>query len=675
MIATGKGTELTLTGSISASDNGDGKNASDFSGLGVQIVAADYAKVKMHSMKIDTQGFLRGALISDNYAQILVEDSTITTMGANPLTQAWKGYVNSANQNIMLSPPWVLGIQGGVRAANMIGNKSTLTVINSTVTSGGWAVLSTDEGTSPMMNVVDTTLQILPASKGGMSSGKYAYSSQYGSGYGTYLTGNAHQNFYGATFNGLTYAGIYTGGEGTYRSSNGKIELKDAEGKAIETVTGKGKPTTINSVFGFMSHGQGTVNVLDGTVINSEEAIFLAKAGGVSFVADSAVLSSASGTILQMLDNDDHTVGGSRDGFKTEFNEAPGWPSESSNVTKAGTSPLAQQGGMPGGQAGEAPLGPNGLPGGPGGTPGGGPGMVGMPQLTQQQQAAIQAMNETSAPLAQAVNEARNALNAAIFTDKPDTADIKARAEKLSSAELALAQARAEGFAKLQVSPIKLNLSSQQIITLLGSSGRRFGGPGGFGGGPGGAPPGSPPEGGFGGPPPDNGGGPPGMPPGGGGPGGPGGPGGSSAVKLLLTNGSYKGNVFNGSGYYNQNGSPLEVSIGKGATLEGTISLTETRHIDETGMQNTHFTINEYYYLGHVANRNYRNDTSTIEVSLKDGGKWTVTGKSLISKLVVNNGTVEGANGAKVVMKMDGKETTIRKGEAYSGNIVVLPVE
>jgi len=48
------------------------------------------------------------------------------------------------------------------------------------------------------------------------------------------------------------------------------------------THTGKGKPTTINSVFGFMSHGQGTVNVLDGTVVNSEEAIFLAKAGGVA---------------------------------------------------------------------------------------------------------------------------------------------------------------------------------------------------------------------------------------------------------------------------------------------------------------------------------------------------------------------------------------------------------
>jgi hypothetical protein len=91
VIATGKGTDLTLTGTISASDNGDGKNASDFSGLGVQIVASDYAKVKVHSMKIDTKGFLRAALICDNYARVLVEDSTITTLGANPPDPSLEG--------------------------------------------------------------------------------------------------------------------------------------------------------------------------------------------------------------------------------------------------------------------------------------------------------------------------------------------------------------------------------------------------------------------------------------------------------------------------------------------------------------------------------------------------------------------------------------------------------
>jgi len=129
--------------------------------------------------------------------------------------------------------------------------------------------------------------------------------------------------------------------------------------------------------------------------------------------------------------------------------------------------------------------------------------------------------------------------------------------------------------------------------------------------------------------------------------------------------------VFNGSGYYTQSGQPLEVTIGKGATLSGAISLTETRHIDETGKQNTHFTINEYYYLGHVANRNYRNKTATLSVNLKDGGVWKVTGESMLSKLVVDKGTIEGEGGAKVVMKIDGAEKPIKQGETYSGNIVI----
>ena len=527
VIAIGKGTDLTLTGSISASDTGDGRKASDFSGLGAQIVAFDYAKVKVDSMKIDTKGFVRAAFITDTHAQILVKDSAVTTLGANPLTQAFKGYVNSANQNIMLSPPWVLGIQGGIRAGNMLGEKATLTVINSKITSGGWAILSTDACTSPMMNVVDSQLEILPSSKGGMSSGKFPYSSKYGSGYGTYLIGNSKQNFYGVTFSGLTYASIFTGGEGFYRSSSGKIELMDADGGVIETIAGKGKPTTINAVFGFMTHGDATVNVLDGTVVNSENAIFLNKAGGASFIADNAVLNSGSGVILQMIDNDDRTVGGSMEAFNTEFKEAPGWPSENGNVTAPGAA----------GAGGSRQGGPGGMPGGREGAPGG-----------------------------------------------------------------------------------------------------REGGPGG---------------------------------PGGRGEGGPGGMGGSSDVKLTLTNGVYKGNVFNGSGYYNQSGNPLEVAIGNGATLTGAVSLTETRHINETGKQNTRFTINEYYYLGHVENRNYRNKTATLSLTLKDGGVWKVTGESLLSKFMVDKGTVEGADGAKVVMKIDGKEQPIRQGETYSGNIVV----
>jgi hypothetical protein len=152
--------------------------------------------------------------------------------------------------------------------------------------------------------------------------------------------------------------------------------------------------------------------------------------------------------------------------------------------------------------------------------------------------------------------------------------------------------------------------------------------------------------------------------------GGPGGGGGMPAgdSKLILTNGKYKGDVFNGSGYWGQSGNALEVSVGKGATLTGAISLTETRHIDENGKQNTHFTINEYYYLGQVENRNYRNETAKIDVVLKDGGVWKVTGESLISSLKLEGGKIKNAK-----MTVDGKETPIKKGKTYTGDIVISP--
>ena len=87
-----------------------------------------------------------------------------------------------------------------------------------------------------------------------------------------------------------------------------------------------------------------------------------------------------------------------------------------------------------------------------------------MPQLTQEQQAAIRAINQASALLDQAVTEARKALNASIFIEKPDRLDIKAKAEELAAAELARALARAEAFAKLQASPSRINLPPQSLM-------------------------------------------------------------------------------------------------------------------------------------------------------------------------------------------------------------------
>jgi hypothetical protein len=64
---------------------------------------------------------------------------------------------------------------------------------------------------------------------------------------------------------------------------------------------------------------------------------------------------------------------------------------------------------------------PTGGAGGAGGPPPGGFGMPGMPQLTPSQQAALRSLDQASAPHDQALREARNALNAAIYAERLDT--------------------------------------------------------------------------------------------------------------------------------------------------------------------------------------------------------------------------------------------------------------
>jgi uncharacterized protein YceK len=78
--ATGKDTTLDLTGKITVNDTSDGQYASDFTGLGTQIIGSNYARVNADNMDIFTTGFLRDAFIVDEHAQISVNNSTITTM-------------------------------------------------------------------------------------------------------------------------------------------------------------------------------------------------------------------------------------------------------------------------------------------------------------------------------------------------------------------------------------------------------------------------------------------------------------------------------------------------------------------------------------------------------------------------------------------------------------------
>ena len=122
-----------------------------------------------------------------------------------------------------------------------------------------------------------------------------------------------------------------------------------------------------------------------------------------------------------------------------------------------------------------------GAPGG--GGRGGGPGGPGaIPGLTPAQQTAVASMNQAVAPQSQTLSSARTALAQATYSD---AAAIPPRLAEVNAAELELAKARADAFAKLQATSERLNAQQIDALVTQASGGGRGGrgGPGGPGGG------------------------------------------------------------------------------------------------------------------------------------------------------------------------------------------------
>ncbi len=514
------GGEYTISDAdISLAGKSDGSNTNDFSGLGSLVAAYKDAKVTVSESTLYTEGVARPVMFTDDGSDSLITDSKITSMGGT----LYDGYVNTADQTKMVAPPWVLGITGNARTTNLMGECSTATVVRTDAYANQWGVLSTDSGSDMVLTVVDSTLTLLGEGQND------PFSENYGSGYGTYIIGDAQEYFYGVTFNVGTYASILTGGYGRYASSdfdapidiyplkhipNGTTQVdfmgNEFEGYDVVSedapvftgITGEGKITTINSdAFGFMAHNNGTLEITDGTVMNTDNAAFLLKSGDVNIiVSDSAVINAEDGVLLQMIDNDDSIVGADfsqgAPNFNTDFYEAEGFPGIDYEV------------------ASPAPAGGEG--------PGGPPMMMG----------------------------------------------------------------------------------------------------------------------------------------------------GANTVTFTATDVTLHGDLYNGTGYYGgQSSDLLKINLGSGCTLTGDIAATTIQHVDENGVQNTHFTIDEYYYLGHVANREFYNGENDVEVTLTDGAVWYVADSSLITKLVIDDSSnVAASNGKTLRMYVDGRLTPIAAG-TYQGSI------
>ena len=99
----------------------------------------------------------------------------------------------------------------------------------------------------------------------------------------------------------------------------------------------------------------------------------------------------------------------------------------------------------------------------------GGRGGGAIPALSEQQRAVLMSMTADLASQAQAVTRARTALTASSFAEQNRSAAIHAAADAAIVAEVALANARAAAFAKIQASPAKL--APNQVAALIAAGG------------------------------------------------------------------------------------------------------------------------------------------------------------------------------------------------------------
>jgi hypothetical protein len=118
--------------------------------------------------------------------------------------------------------------------------------------------------------------------------------------------------------------------------------------------------------------------------------------------------------------------------------------------------------------------------GGRGGRGGGGGGRgaanapVG-PDVSADQARAIIAMNDSLTQLTQNLQMSRAAVTVASLTVPKDGAAIQSKADAVSAAELALAQARAAAFAKIEASPSKLDADQTAALAAVGGAVGGFG--------------------------------------------------------------------------------------------------------------------------------------------------------------------------------------------------------
>lgn len=272
-----------------------GNGGNDFAGFGAAVMSeGKRTTVVLDNARITTHGAVRTAVIGSAGSRLIVKRSQLSARSGTLPTD----YVSNVSPGEMKDAPWMLGIRGNVRTTNVLGYDTQVTYIDSQLRADGWGVLSVDASQNIQLTAINSLVSL-----------------QGTSGYGTYAIGNSTNAFYGSRIEVPTHGAIMTGGRAIFAASTPtavsalnkrlKLGLTAAEMAGLPT-----QQTVVSSQrYGVMVWGEGgRIEVHDGTVFDTGEAVFLTKAATTHIDVDGsggARLRSRNGVLLQAIDSDD----------------------------------------------------------------------------------------------------------------------------------------------------------------------------------------------------------------------------------------------------------------------------------------------------------------------------------------------------------------------------------
>ena len=281
---------------------GDGAN--DFNGQAAVVLAQGSADVAISNSYIHSAGVIRTAAAAKGSGKLEITDSVIYAEEGNDTDEEYDALVVP----MMKRTPFALGIEGTIRATNILGAGQGI-YKDSLIVSSGWGVLSTDSGQSGThaLDVSNTTaaigaVEVLDAAA--TTEGYYDVKEVNGTRYGVKIEGSGY----------VAYAdsGVYDTFENVSFASEDYVQIM-ASNTSSATYTNSDLYSGRIAVMTQQNAG-GEIAIKDSTVYAEDTVVQIksgaANAGYTNVVFDNATIAlgddhNYGGTLVELVESDD----------------------------------------------------------------------------------------------------------------------------------------------------------------------------------------------------------------------------------------------------------------------------------------------------------------------------------------------------------------------------------